>query len=130
MKRSVSAILLTFLLFVYPSLYAEDAKVVISTPQNTNYVLYAASTGVYLRLDTRDGKIIGVVPSNPKKNRVLNSQSLATDNQPGRFQLHPTDNIWIWLLFDTTNGDTWQLKWSDKDDALRPINIDEEINKS
>lgn len=75
-------------------------------------------TGVYLRLDTKDGSIISNVPSKPKTNRILNSQPLAKDNKAGRFQLYPTDNICDWLLFDSTTGDFGLLKWSDKKDIL------------
>lgn len=120
MKRITISILLSVITFC---LWAEDVRVVISTPKDTNYVLYPASTGVFLRLDTRDGTITGIVPTNPEKNRILNKDPLASDNKPGRFELYPTDNSWEWLLFDTFTGDIRLLRWSSKNDILTKINV-------
>ena len=125
MKKLTLSILLTLSLFVFFPVYAEDVKIVIPTTMDTNYALYPVSTGVYLRFDTRDGTIIGIVPSKPKTNRILNSQALAKDNKAGRFQLYPTDNVWELLLFDSTTGDVWLLKWSDKKDILIKIHIED-----
>lgn len=120
MKRIFISILLSVITFC---LWAEDAKVVIPTTKDTNYALYPASTGVFLHLDTRDGTITAVVPTNPQKNRILNSQPLASDNKTGRFELYPTDNSWEWILFDTTTGNIWLLKWGARNDILTKINI-------
>ena len=92
----------------------DDVKVVISTSKSTNYVLYPAITGVFLRLDTRDGTIQAIVPSNPKKNRVLNAEPLALDKKPGRFEMYPTDSSWGWVLFDSETGNMWNVNWSAK----------------
>ena len=92
----------------------DDVKVVISTSKSTNYVLYPAITGVFLRLDTRDGTIQAIVPSNPKKNRVLNAEPLALDKKPGRFEMYPTDSSWVWVLFDSETGNMWNVNWSAK----------------
>ena len=119
-KRILISIVLAIVTFCS---WAEDMRVVISTHKDTNYALYPASTGVFLRLDTRDGTITGIVPTNANKNRTLNSHPLASDNKPGRFELLPTDNTWEWILFDTTTGDLWLLKWSAKADILTKINI-------
>ena len=117
MKRVI--ILLTLCCLSYAAAYAQDeVKVVIPTTKCTNYALYPASTGVFLKLDTRDGTILAVVPSNVKKNRMLNAQPLAENAQPGRFELYPTDSSWVWLLFDTETGEMWSLKWSDKTNPL------------
>ena len=89
----------------------DDVKVVISTSKSTNYVLYPAITGVFLRLDTRDGTIQAIVPSNPKKNRVLNAGPLALDKKPGRFEMYPTDSSWVWVLFDSETGNIWNVNW-------------------
>lgn len=105
-------------------LWAEDISVVIPTTKDTNYVLYPVSTGVFLRLDTRDGTIIGIAPTKPEKSRILNSNPLASDNKTGRFQLYPTENSWEWILFDTTTGEVWLLRWSAKKDVLTKINIE------
>lgn len=106
-------------------IYAEDIKVVIPTTTSSNYALYPAPTGVFLRLNTRNGKITAVVPSNPKKNRTLNSRPLTSEDKPGRYELYPSDSIWEWILFDSKTGEIWLLKWSDNKDVLTKINIEE-----
>ena len=125
MKRFI--VLVTICCLSFAAIYAEDdVKVVIPTNKSTNYALYPVITGVVLRLDTRDGTILAVVPSNPKKNRVLNAEPLALDKTPGRFELYPTDSSWVWLLFDTETGEMWNLKWSDKSNQLSKIPINEQ----
>ena len=120
-KRIRISIVLSIITF---GLWAEDISVVIPTTKDTNYVLYPVSTGVFLRLDTRDGTIIGIAPTKPEKSRILNSNPLASDNKTGRFQLYPTENSWEWILFDTTTGEVWLLRWSAKKDVLTKINIE------
>lgn len=120
-KRILISIVLSIITF---RLWAEDISVVIPTTKDTNYVLYPVSTGVFLRLDTRDGTIIGIAPTKPEKSRILNSNPLASDNKTGRFQLYPTENSWEWILFDTTTGEVWLLRWSAKKDVLTKINIE------
>lgn len=125
MKRLI--VLLTMCCLSFAAIYAEDdVKVVIPTNKSANYALYPAITGVFLRLDTRDGTILAVVPSNPQKNRVLNAEPLVLDKIPGRFELYPTDSSWVWLLFDTETGEMWNLKWSDKSNQLSKIPINEQ----
>ena len=125
MKRFI--ILVTICCLSFAAIYAEDdVKVVIPTNKSTNYALYPVITGIVLRLDTRDGTILAVVPSNPKKNRVLNAEPLALDKTPGRFELYPTDSSWVWLLFDTETGEMWNLKWSDKSNQLSKVPINEQ----
>ena len=123
MKRFL--ILLALTITTSSLVYAEDSKVVIPTTQTSNYALYPASTGVFLRLDTRDGKIVAVVPSNPKKNRMLNSQPLTSEDKPGRYELFPTDSTWEWLLFDSKTGNMWLLKWRANKDVLTKISVEE-----
>ena len=113
---------LTICCLSFASVYAEDdVKVVIPTSKSTNYALYPAITGVFLRLDTRDGTIQAIVPSNPMKNRVINAEPLAIDKKPGRFELYPTDSSWVWLLFDSETGNMWNVNWSAKSNILSKI---------
>ena len=76
---------------------------------------------ILLRLDTRDGTIQGSVPSNPKKNLVINAEPLTLDKKPGRFELYPTDSSWVWLLFDSETGNMWNVNWSAKSNVLSKI---------
>ena len=120
MKKLI--VLLTMCSLSFAAIHAEDdVKVVVPTSKNTNYALYPAITGVFLRLDTRDGTIQGIVPSNPKKNRVINAEPLAIDKKPGRFELYPTDSSWVWLLFDSETGNMWKVNWSAKSNVLSKI---------
>lgn len=124
MKKLI--ILLTMCCLSYAAIYAEDdVKVVIPTNKSANYALYPAITGVFLRLDTRDGTILAVVPSNPQKNRVLNAEPLALDKKPGRFEMYPTDSSWVWVLFDSETGNMWNVKWRTKSDVLSKIPVTE-----
>ena len=124
MKRFI--VLLTICCLSFATVNADDdVKVVISTSKSTNYVLYPAITGVFLRLDTRDGTIQAIVPSNPKKNRVLNAEPLALDKKPGRFEMYPTDSSWVWVLFDSETGNMWNVNWSAKSDVLSKIPVTE-----
>ena len=120
MKKLI--VLLTICCLSFAAIHAEDdVKVVVPTSKNTNYALYPAITGVFLRLDTRDGTIQGIVPSNPKKNLVINAEPLAIDKKPGRFELYPTDSSWVWLLFDSETGNMWKVNWSAKSNVLSKI---------
>ena len=120
MKKLI--VLLTMCSLSFAAIHAEDdVKVVVPTSKNTNYALYPAITGVFLRLDTRDGTIQGIVPSNPKKNLVINAEPLALDKKPGRFELYPTDSSWVWILFDSETGNMWNVNWSAKSNVLSKI---------
>ena len=120
MKKLI--VLLTMCSLSFAAIHAEDdVKVVVPTSKNTNYALYPAITGVFLRLDTRDGTIQGIVPSNPKKNLVINAEPLTLDKKPGRFELYPTDSSWVWLLFDSETGNMWNVNWSAKSNVLSKI---------
>ena len=56
---------------------------------------------------------------------VLNDISLAFDGMEtaGRFKLHPTDNIYNFLLLDTHTGSVWQAQWSQNPDNRGVIPI-------
>ena len=120
MKRLI--VFLAMCCLSFAAIHADDdVNVVIPTSKNTNYTLYPAITGVFLKLDTRDGTIQAIVPSNPKKNRMINAEPLALDKKPGRFELYPTDNSWVWLLFDSETGKMWKVNWSAKSNVLSRI---------
>lgn len=120
MKRLI--VFLAMCCLSFAAIHADDdVNVVIPTSKNTNYTLYPAITGVFLKLDTRDGTIQAIVPSNPKKNRMINAEPLALDKKPGRFELYPTDNRWVWILFDSETGNMWNVNWSAKSDVLSRI---------
>ena len=71
------------------------------------------------------GTIQAIVPSNPKKNRVLNAEPLALDKKTGRFEMYPTDRSWVWVLFDSETGNMWNVNWRAQNDVLSKIPVTE-----
>lgn len=73
---------------------------------------------IYLRLDTRYGKIDMVQWSTDSDNRVyttLSDKNLlpsGQDAKAGRFTLYSTTNIYNFILIDQNNGNVWQVQWS------------------
>lgn len=82
----------------------------------------------FLKLETSTGKIWQVqyaVGDGDAFQVVLNDISLAFDGMEtaGRFKLHPTDNIYNFLLLDTHTGSVWQAQWSQNPDNRGVIPI-------
>lgn len=82
------------------------------------YRLYETSNmWTFLKLDTQTGQIWQVqFSTNGPEYRyevVLNEVDLSfgIDNQPGRFELHKTQNIYNFLLIDQVRGRVWQIQW-------------------
>ncbi len=88
MRRSIISIVLSIVAFC---MWAEDTRVVIPTSKDTNYALYPASTGVFLRLDTRDGTILVLRRRIQKKAAYLiHNRLLRTTNQDDLDCTQPT----------------------------------------
>lgn len=72
----------------------------------------------FLKLDTRNGKIwqvhFTVSDDAYEGELVLNSSSLIWDNKEinGRFNLHPTNNMYNFILIDQLKGTTYQVQWN------------------
>lgn len=75
---------------------------------------------VFLKLNTSTGQIELVQWSLDYEKEFsiwLNSTDLSTysDHSPyskiGRFELYPTNNIYQFILLDTTDGRTWHVQW-------------------
>lgn len=82
----------------------------------------------FLKLETSTGKIWQVqyaAGDGDAFQVVLNDISLAFDGMEtaGRFKLHPTDNIYNFLLLDTHTGSVWQAQWSQNPDNRGVIPI-------
>lgn len=82
----------------------------------------------FLKLETSTGKIWQVqyaVGDGDAFQVVLNDISLAFDGMEtaGRFKLHPTDNMYNFLLLDTQTGNVWQAQWSQNPDNRGVIPI-------
>lgn len=93
------------------------------------YELYRTDNmWTFLKLETSTGKIRQVqyaVGDGDAFQVVLNDISLAFDGMEtaGRFKLHPTDNIYNFLLLDTHTGSVWQAQWSQNPDNRGVIPI-------
>ena len=127
--RNIFIILFT-LLCVATSCSKIDKKTQNELKQEVNdearYELYSTQNiWTFLKLDTRTGRIWQVQYSLEEGKRgewILNAQSL-TQNSEGknrRFQLYPTSNIFNFILLDHSNGKTYQVQWSQKEE-LRMI---------
>lgn len=127
--RNIFIILFT-LLCVATSCSKVDKNMQNESKQEVNdearYELYSTQNiWTFLKLDTRTGRIWQVQYSLEEGKRgewILNSQSL-TQNSEGknrRFQLYPTSNIFNFILLDHSNGKTYQVQWSQKEE-LRMI---------
>lgn len=93
------------------------------------YELYRTDNmWTFLKLETSTGKIWQVqyaVGDGDAFQVVLNDISLAFDGMEtaGRFKLHPTDNIYNFLLLDTHTGSVWQAQWLQNPDNRGVIPI-------
>ena len=93
------------------------------------YELYRTDNmWTFLKLETSTGKIWQVqysVGNGDAFQVVLNDISLVFDGMEtfGRFKLHPTDNMYNFLLLDTYTGSVWQAQWSQNPDnrGVMPI---------
>ena len=123
--RNIFIILFT-LLCVATSCSKVDKKTQNESKQEVNdgarYELYSTQNiWTFLKLDTRTGRIWQVQYSLEEGKRgewILNAQSL-TQNSEGknrRFQLYPTSNIFNFILLDHSNGKTYQVQWSQKEE--------------
>lgn len=93
------------------------------------YELYRTDNmWTFLKLKTSTGKIWQVqyaVGDGDAFQVVLNDISLTLDGMEtaGRFKLHPTDNMYNFLLLDTHTGSVWQAQWSQNPDNRGVIPI-------
>jgi hypothetical protein len=75
----------------------------------------------FLELNTITGQIWLVQWSLEDSKRfcyVLDIEERISDEDDpicGRFSLHPTDNIYNFILLDNINGKTWQVQWGFED---------------
>lgn len=89
--------------------------------QNTNPVTYrlfpTQNMWTFIKLNTRNGQMWQVQYDVEEDNRFetyLNILSLINNEKEvdDRFTLHPTQNMWTFILLDQYDGRTWQVQWS------------------
>ena len=101
------------LLFSFANIsFAEESS-------TSNFKLYStANMYNFIELDTRSGKMwqvqFSVTDDAPRVVVPLNQVDLSSDNGKtvGRFSLHPTQNMYNFILLDQIDGSTWQVQWS------------------
>lgn len=130
--RNIFIILFT-LLCVVTSCSKVDKKTQNEPKQEINdgarYELYSTQNiWTFLKLDTRTGKIWQVqysLESGKQGEWVLNDRSLTqnSEGKNGRFQLYPTSNIFNFILLDHSNGKTYQVQWSQKEELRMVVPI-------
>ncbi len=93
------------------------------------YKLYPTSNmWTFIKLDTRNGKMwqiqFSVKGDDSRFEFPLNTSSLiSNEDESGRFELYPTQNIYNFILLDGVEGKTWQVQWSTEPEhqAIIPI---------
>ena len=115
--RALKAFVVTSAMFLALT-GAAQAQVLIPEPtQNPSapYRLFRTQNMyMFLLLDTRTGQISQLQWSMETESRFvapLNPKPLAEGGKPGRFALHPTQNIYTFVLLDQDTGSSWQVQW-------------------
>ena len=80
-----------------------------------------------IELDTATGKLwmvqFGMNKKTSRMKVAIDDTPLLWDWEeviPGRYELYPTNNIYTFILLDTSNGRTYQVQWSmDSDNRFR-----------
>lgn len=126
-------IILFILLCVVTSCSKVDKKTQNEPKQEINdgarYELYSTQNiWTFLKLDTRTGKIWQVqysLESGKQGEWILNDRSLTqnSEGKNGRFQLYSTSNIFNFILLDHSNGKTYQVQWSQKEELRMVVPI-------
>lgn len=96
------------------------------------YKLYPTDNiWTFLELETFSGRIWQVQYSTEGASKrfktVLNGESLLpifdTEEYAGRFELYKTQNMYNFILLDTSNGNTWQVQWSHNENERMVLRI-------
>lgn len=96
----------------------------------SNYELFETKNiWVFIKLDTRNGKMSQVHFSlnseSYRGEQPLNEKPLVdkVDEKIGRFTLHPTQNMFNFILLDKISGRSYQVQWSMKEEERVVIPI-------
>ena len=90
----------------------------ISTDSTVVYRLFSTrNMYTFIKLNTRNGQMWQVHWGTDSKYRIENTLSDISrvnkdEEKNGRFFLHPTTNIYNFILLDQVDGRVWQVQWS------------------
>jgi len=101
----------------------EDRTDLHGTREIDRFQLYKTQNlWTFLLLDTQTGMLwqcaYSVKQGDFRGKIPINLRVLDENGKPGQFVLHPTENIWTFLLVDRTNGSTWQVQYSLSDGQM------------
>lgn len=107
----------------------DNSKSTVSPDNEIVYRLFPTTNRWnFIKLNTRDGRMWQVQYS-MENNQLEVPLSLTTlvsseEEKNGRFFLHPTENMWTFILLDQLDGRVWQVQWSteSKNRFVIPIN--------
>lgn len=91
-------------------------NIVNKTEPVARYKLYKTEN-LYnlLKLDTATGRIEQLqwsLDDDKEGTMTINSENLSlSQNQPGTFELYPTNNMYQFILLDKVLGRTWHVQW-------------------
>ena len=131
MKKIITLLLLFVAIFAFNGCKNTNIKQVQQEVQNDlRYKLYPTQNmWTFLKLDTRTGKIwqvqYSVDDDNFRGEIVLNDVLLITSGElkDGRLNLHPTLNIFNFILLDQIDGKMWQVQWSTEEENRGIISL-------
>jgi hypothetical protein len=117
-QKFVATVML--LLFVPLSLANEFHLEPTQNPEEPYRLFNTLNIHTLLKLDTRTGRIWQVQwgDKDYRFTAPLNPKALVTDGKPGRFTLHPTVNIYTFILLDQETGETWHVQWGKQADRF------------
>lgn len=125
MKIFRRLLILYMLMFCCMSIFAQSEIPEPSQEPIVPYRLFGTQNmWTFIELDTATGKMWQVhfdIEGDNRGTVILSSQDLTNgeDYIPGRFTLHPTENIYTFILHDQIEGRSWQVQWAwDKDDRF------------
>ena len=105
------------------SLLLKQLSVFQSQLRDDQFKLYATKNMYnFLELNTVTGQIWIVqwsIEDNKRFTYVLDiNERIGQTDEPicGRFSLHPTENMYNFILLDNINGRCWQVQWSFEED--------------
>lgn len=91
-----------------------------SISNNANFRLFPTQNmWTFIKLDTRNGEMWQVqysMSSDKRFETILNDWPLVLEGKESinRFTLHPTQNIYTFILLDQIDGRIWQVQWGMK----------------
>jgi hypothetical protein len=127
---SLTIVLFSTILFAQCQTKTTKSSQQNSANENSIYKLFPTKNfWTFIKLDTRNGIMwqvhFTVSDKGGQGEIVLNRTPIVSIEKEvnGRFTLHPTENMYNFLLLDQIDGDVFQVQWSmdEKNRGVMPI---------